>query len=318
MERDPTTSSSSDPATRVRPLDWPQAAGHVDAVARGIDAFVRRRRRRRSAIVAALGLMLITALSWRAWHNENRSLVPVAAATATVSLPARETLPDGSIVELKTGAEIATEFTRDGPGPRRVILRRGEAYFTVAKNPQRPFIVVAGGIEVRAVGTAFSVDRWAGAVEVLVTEGRVAVDHTMPVADIAGTAPVAAQSTPPLAFVDAGNRAVVSGNATDKEARVQRVSSEEINERVAWRVPRLEFNATPLAEVIALCNRHAVAGGDGVVTRLTLADPALGRLPLSGVLRADNVSVLLQILESSYGILAERRADGEIVLRDGR
>ena len=110
---------------------------------------------------------------------------------------------------------------------------------------------------------------------------------------------------------------VATGEAA-AEAQVRSVSATEWSERLAWRVPRLDFNATPLAEVVALWNRHVVAARDEVVPRLTLADPALGSLPLSGLLRADHTAVLLKILALSYGIDAERRADGEIVLRRAR
>jgi transmembrane sensor len=57
-----------------------------------------------------------------------------------------------------------------------VVLERGEAHFQVAKNPARPFVVVARGVEIRAVGTAFSVGLESTRVEVLVTEGQVAVE----------------------------------------------------------------------------------------------------------------------------------------------
>src|SRR3546814_13511842 len=58
---------------------------------------------------------------------------------------------------------------------RRVILRRGEASFEVAHNVQRPFVVSAEGLDVRAVGTAFVVGIEDGGVEVTVEEGVVAV-----------------------------------------------------------------------------------------------------------------------------------------------
>src|SRR3546814_19282958 len=58
---------------------------------------------------------------------------------------------------------------------RRVILRRGEASFEVAHNVQRPFVVSAEGLDVRAVGTAFVVGIEDGGVEVTVAEGVVAV-----------------------------------------------------------------------------------------------------------------------------------------------
>jgi transmembrane sensor len=48
------------------------------------------------------------------------------------------------------------------PGLRQVKLDRGEAWFQVAKDPQRPFVVESGPVRVRAVGTAFSVRRREG------------------------------------------------------------------------------------------------------------------------------------------------------------
>jgi len=76
-------------------------------------------------------------------------------------------------------------------------------------------------------------------------------------------------------------------------------------------VPLLEFHATPLADVVPVINRHATV-------RVKLAEPELGKLRLSGVLRADNVAVLLQILESSYGVRAERTSAAEVVLTPAR
>ena len=64
-------------------------------------------------------------------------------------------------------------------------------------------------------------------------------------------------------------------------SQVTTVSATEMDEHLAWRVPRLEFAGTPLAQALPMFNQY---GG----VRLTLADPALGRLQLSGVLRADD------------------------------
>jgi ferric-dicitrate binding protein FerR (iron transport regulator) len=72
-------------------------------------------------------------------------------------------------------------------------------------------------------------------------------------------------------------------------------------------VPTLELNFTPLEAVLPVVNTHSTA-------RLRLAEPELGSLQLSGSLRANNLPVLLQILESSYGVKAEHRPHGEIVL----
>lgn len=287
------------PKTRVNPLDWPQHAGEAEAVTREIESFVRRRRRQRLGVATAcLAVILVGGFTWRQWSVKDA----IPATSTVVSLPPTRTLPDGSQMELKPGAEVTVEFTAAATGPRRVVLRKGEAHFTVMKNPARPFLVEAGGVTVRAVGTAFSVQQSEAKIEVVVTEGRVALDAP----EQAGAA---------LAFVDAGSHAVMAPTATVPQ--VAALSTMELGEKLAWRVARLEFNGTPLREVVALFNRHAAILPEGARARLVVGDATLDNLPLSGMLRADNLPVLLKILESSYGIRAESGAAGELVLRRG-
>ena len=85
----------------------------------------------------------------------------------------------------------------------------------------------------------------------------------------------------------------------------------ELQARLAWRVPRLKFAATPLAEVVAMFNEHAVAGRD---PRLVLGPGTPEDLRVSGTLRADDVESLLRLLEGEFGVSAETRS-AEIVLR---
>ena len=89
----------------------------------------------------------------------------------------RYELDDGSIVELNRGAQATVEFTEKN---RLVSLDSGEAHFTIAKDSSRPFIVTARGVAVQAVGTIFNVKINEDSVNVLVTEGRVLVDHEPP------------------------------------------------------------------------------------------------------------------------------------------
>ena len=276
----------------LRPLEWARAAGAEAIVEREMRAGVRRRSRRHAQFLGAAVLAIaLGGFGWRA-----REVAP-AAAPAFVSAPTRQVLPDGSVVELNGAAGVIVDFT---VSLRRVVLERGEAHFQVAKNPDRPFVVVARGVEVLAVGTAFSVQLETARVEVLVTEGRVAV----------GTVTVVDNSPPPV-LVDAGHQVSVrtAPNATEVGA-VATLGDKDIADRLAWRVPRLELNFTPLSAVLPVVNAH----GDA---RLVLADQSLGDLRLTGNLRANNIPVLLQILQSSFGVVAERPTSGEIVLRRG-
>ncbi len=273
-----------------------------------MNASVRRRRRRRTA-VAATALLAALALGV-VWPIDRTPVASsIAGSRAIVNPPVRRTLPDGSIVELNDQARIAVDYAGAW---RRVALLQGEAHFQVAKNPDRPFVVTALGVDVRAVGTAFSVQIDRASVDVLVTEGQVAVAASPGPTGTAASSIATGASTPrPPVLVAAGNHVGVEVTALAVTPMpVRLVSAAELAERLAWRVPRLEFNYTPLIEVLPALNRYSGS-------HLTLATPELGQLKLSGNLRADNVPVFLQILESSYGVKAEHRAGGEIVLSRG-
>jgi transmembrane sensor len=247
------------------------------------------------ALPFAAAAAAVVALAAGAWLFSG-SLRRSAPAPALTASPTTLRLEDGSEVELRPGSEVAPQFTA---AERRVRLVRGEAHFTVAKNPARPFVVEAGGVAVRAVGTAFNVrlDPAASAVAVLVTEGVVRVGEP---------AAVAAESAPTLT---AGQRTTVAGAPLPSAVApvVETLAPAEIDRELAWQSSRLVFDATPLAEVIA---RFAGHGGP----RLVLADPALAALPISGRFRAANAADFIELLESGFGVAVERRP-GEIVLR---
>jgi len=267
-------------------LDWPAKHGLAAALLDELRVRARRRRSLRFAS-AAVALAILGALTWQSpaissWRKPDRGRIVVSA-------PTRQTLPDGSVVELRDGADISVDFS----GPlRRVTLARGEAHFAVATDLSHPFVVTAAGVSVRAVGTAFTVHMNAATVEVLVTEGRVSVD------------PAAAPDAATLALVDAGHLAV----ATPTNAQVTAIAEAQMTDRLAWRVPRVEFSATPLSEAVLLLNRYSTV-------RLSLADDSLAVLRISGLVRADNADALVRLLVANYEVAAVPQGEHEIILR---
>jgi transmembrane sensor len=284
-------------------FDRPAASGQGPAFAREVATRVRRRRRvRLGAASAGIAVVLAAAAFWPTrWKFEKSS----ASSNAIVRAPESRTLPDGSVVALKPGSQISVNFSGEY---REIALLRGGAHFQVAKDPARPFVVFAAGIETRAIGTAFSVQLDRQEVEVLVTEGRVAVERADAAAGAAGNRPA-------LAFVNAGNRFVVNLAAGAVIPSVSPVPPSELAEDLAWRSPRVEFTDTPLAEAVALMNRQAASPGQLPTVRLVL-DPGstgLAREPVSGLFRADNTEAFVRMLEVTLDLQAQRR-DGEIVL----
>ena len=306
---DPKPFGPPETSGKCRPLDWPRRTGTVESVLREVDLAVRRARRRR--LMGLAGGVMILLIASLAWPGRNE-LGILPESRTIVSTPRREVLADGSVVELNLGASIRVEFSAH---VRSVLLERGEAHFQVAKQPGRPFVVSAGAVEVRAVGTGFSVQLNPAAVEVVVTEGRVTVERT-PASTAEVDAPEIPDRTPDgsaVALVAAGNRVVVDleSAAANVRPKVEPLPATEMGDRLGWRVPRVEFTATPLAEIVATFNRHNLV-------QLVLADAALEKLTLSGVLRANNVAVLVRMLESAYGLKPEYRGSNQIVLHDGR
>lgn len=223
---------------------------------------------------------------------------PEIAATAPLVLSslsgyAKHTLEDGTVLELKHGASVLVQYTA---AQRRVRIVQGEAFFSVAKNPARPFVVQAGDITVRAVGTAFNVRLGTASVEVLVTEGKVQVAPSAP----------SAQPVAPVPLLVAGQFAVVPLGLTSTPA-VTSFSQGDQSRLLAWQPHLLEFDSTPLHEVVATFNRcnHV---------QLRLADERLNGLPIVASIRSDNLDAFVRLLELTTAARAERHGDQEIVL----
>ena len=159
-------------------LERPRMAGEGTRLQRDVALAARGRRRRgmRAAGLAAIVTLAVTAgIVGRGYRS---APAPAGAGSMAITGPERLILPDGSVLEHPRGAEVVVDF--GSPLVRRVTLGRGEVHLEVAANPARPFIVAAAGVEFRAVGTAFSVRLGTASVELLVTEGKVAVDGRPP------------------------------------------------------------------------------------------------------------------------------------------
>ncbi len=249
---------------------------------------------------AAVALLLVWPPTTRA--PENATVVFEAAAYR------QETLPDGSVLDLNRGAHVVVQFSA---AERRVLLVQGEAQFAVAKNPARPFVVRAGGVEVRAVGTAFNVKLAGPNLEVLVTEGTVHVSQQAVVAPAAsaGSAPTAAPVV--LAALTAGQRTVIPVATVIAPPVVVPASVPEIARLLDWQPHLLDFESTPLAEVVETFNRRNPQ-------RLVIGDEELRSLTIVASIRSDNVEGFVRLLEGTMGVRAERTQAGEIVLRRAR
>jgi transmembrane sensor len=172
----------------------------------------------------------------------------------------RVPLADGSMASLNTDSRIAVAI---GKSARHVKLEQGEAWFQVAHDRTKPFIVEAGAVRVEAVGTAFSVRRRENGAEVLVTEGAVetwVVGHERQRRRIA-----------------AGAMGFVADAAPSVE--VER-APEKIDRALAWRSGEIAVDGESLGYAVAEINRYNER-------KLVIDDPALAREPLVGYFRTN-------------------------------
>jgi transmembrane sensor len=250
-------------------------------------------RRRRARLVAWTGLAAALALGLVADWRSFQAPTDLRYAT-TVSGYERARLADGSTLELNAASAVRVHFT---PAERRLELENGEAHFAVAHDTARPFVVSAGGVSVRAVGTAFNVRLTAGgAVEVIVTEGRVRIGQNGPESSAAPEAPVVA----------AGERLVLPRRAP--VAVVEKIPPTDLRAALAWQSRLADFAEAPLAAVVERFNARSRV-------RIVLADAELGARPIGGTFALDESEAFVRLLERDGEIAAERHGDAEIRLR---
>lgn len=235
--------------------------------------------------LAAAGLLLLGVGKWHGPRSFTESDTTAAGVSRTIDLP------DGSIVRLGSESEVAIRLTA---AQRDVRLVRGEAYFKVAKNPERPFVVTIGRVAVRAVGTEFMINYHAQAVEVQVTEGKVRVND----ADN-GNSLLAAPAPGEMPLLVAGQRVVIGASETAAvpESALAAIGPTE---------QRLEFISVPLAEIVAEFNRHNLR-------RLVITDPKLGARRFGGTFFSGDEETFVRMLEANFPVTVERRTDETVL-----
>lgn len=230
------------------------------------------------ALVAAVGFAVTAPQSYATAIGEQRTV----------------TLADGGVIVLNTDTRVAVQFAQH---VRRVRLERGEAFFDVAHDAVRPFIVETPQYRVEALGTQFAVRLVPGATGVLVADGAVIVKHT--------------GEPSPARRIGAGQELERAG-ATWRVASVQ---APEIERRLAWRTGWLEFTGQPLSAAVDEVARYTGA-------LFTIDDPQVRDMPVTVRFRANDLDRFIYGVElglefAEIEASVERNADEvRIVRRD--
>ena len=279
-------------------LAWELAAdlrnsAQLAALLAGADALVTQRRAATAArpkwrvplwqAGLAASVIAVGALAWL-FFNRSTSF----EYTTAVGEQRTVGLPDGSTLLLNTDSDVRVELSRH---LRRIELARGEALFSVAHDPGRPFEVHALQGVTTAVGTQFDVEIVHSGAAVSVLEGTVTVG---------GTSTGAA--APPVVAVPAG-----SGVGYTQQGMVSELRPAEITRIQGWRTQRIVFNDIPLATALAEYNRYRRAP-------IVLSNPALGSRHISGVFHIGDEAAFLSAMQQGLHLKAAR-SDTQTILQ---
>jgi transmembrane sensor len=204
-------------------------------------------------------------------------------------------LADGSALVLGQDSLAVVKFTRH---LRSLTIERGEAYFEVRHEPDRPFEVQAAAVRVTAVGTAFNVARTSDRVTITVTEGTVDVVQL--------SRPSAAENSPPRP-APLQHRRLKSGERLDLSDAVAQSGQTETGAEPAWTNGQLQFVDAPLSEVVRTVGRYARRP-------VTIDDPRVADLTYSGTVFRDRVDEWTAALPAIFPIRAVTLTDGSLAL----
>ncbi|WP_052192295.1 FecR family protein [Sphingomonas sp. Ant H11] len=255
-----------------------EALGAAAAFGRLSDADILAMRERRQRTLATGGDRRFADRGWRRRLASDAHRHRPCLATHYETKRGEErsiALADGSRLELN-GA-TALDVTIDAQ-QRTVVLRRGEAFFDVAHEPDRPFVVTARGSSTRVLGTAFDIDLARNEVKLAVFRGRVRFG---------------ASDADTGVLVPAGWRSRFDGTTASAPSRFDPTQQD-------WRHNWLDTDEMRLGDLVEALNRH---GGPVILP----PPPRLEKLVLSGRFKLDNPEQLLGAIGAAYGFTVVRQ-----------
>jgi len=248
------------------------------------------------ALAACTALFLIFLGGWFYWRDPGLTTRPGEQRTLT--------LEDGTRVYLNTASRMHVHYDAKS---RRVELDDGEAYFEVAKHADWPFVVIAGGRQVVARGTAFLVRRDEERIAVTLVEGKVTVAAAGEA--VAGAAATTGASTLQLPegakdqlTLSPGQRVTFAGRDAPK---LDQPSLEGVT---AWQRGQVVLDHTPLADAVAEMNRYSDI-------KLKIEDPAARRAEVTGIFRTGDSEYFAQAVSETYHLRVASR--GREILLSG-
>ncbi len=234
-------------------------------------------------VAAALLLLVVSGFIVNYFISTNKTTV-IETADATQEI----TLPDGSRVTLNKNSQLS--YTPDFGKETRHVSLKGEAFFDVVRDPQKPFIISASEATVEVLGTSFNVQAYDAKklLEVVVTTGTVKL-----------SVPKAKQEV----TLQAGDRGVYAHS----EKQLIQITNTDIN-FLAWKTRKLIFMETDLSTVVETINQ-------AYQTNITITAKVPATCVVTVTFDQQNLEAILNVLKTTLN-LTYKTDNGTIIITD--
>jgi transmembrane sensor len=218
-----------------------------------------------ASVVVLLGIALVGFLIFK------QETAPKEIAFRSLQQVVNDTLPDASVVTLNKNSTLT--YPEKFKGNTRTVLLKGEAFFSVNPDKQKPFIISVNDVQVKVVGTTFNIKEINGATEIVVETGLVQVTkdgHTIQ--------------------LKAGEKITVL-----KEQMV--LQKETIKDKLYnyYRTKELVCDNTPLWKLAEVLN-------EAYDTTIVFGNPALRNMTITTTFYNEPLDVILNIIKETLGI----------------
>ena len=208
-------------------------------------------------------------------------------------------LADGSLVTLNTAGQLVVDYSGQ---TRRILLGRGEAFFEVAEDRERPFTVDLGTHAVTAIGTAFNVRKDPELYQVAVIEGVVAIHGA--IEDLSAASPLVSADA-----ATSGPHRVEAGWVAEfdvSRAKLTAFQPESMDRYLDWRSGLLSFDYEPLSQVVQELNRYSRR-------KIFIEDTSVMNWPVYTAIHIQDIDTALAGLEQLLPIEVTRHYDRIVI-----
>jgi len=232
--------------------------------------------------VAAILLIAITS-AFTAWYFWDAAQPAKQLAITTTGNILKDTLSDGSVVTLNKNSEIS--YPEKFKGNKRPITLKGEAFFDVAPDKSKPFVITVNDITVTVVGTSFNIKSKNGKTEVIVETGVVKVTRKNKTIELRPK-----------------EKTVVTD--ADTTLQPEKVEGKLYN---YYRTKSFWCDDTPLWQLVEALN-------EAYDTHIVIGREELRNVPISAAFEEEELSTVLRIIAKTLELDIEEN-NGQIILK---